>query len=229
MGQQPNKYHIADDGKIYRIEDDGAVTYLGNAEDRQNHPQYDIAVNASKSGSKWGWVIVLVIIILATAVLIFISNQNYSICDENYNSNNVQYSSNEETVYESSAQSAECIEQQGYTSSCEVPADYDAQYAFIVDGNFYGTIGNVRIHGKMTLDTENPFGVLYYSDNGNGEALEIYGTSDGKIWSEYYNDNNTGRIDFSFWDLAYKNYARGTYTRNSDGKQFSIELYKTNF
>jgi len=228
--EPPSKYNITPEGKIYRIEDDGSVTYLGNAEDRQNLQHYDITANTKKSGHKWVWVIVLVIIIVATAFGIFISNKKYSRNNDNYIQPTMrQYSSNVESCYESPDQSTEYIHRQENTSSNEVPADYDAQYAFIVDGNFYGTIGNARIHGNLTLDTENPSGVLYYSENGNGEALEIYETSDGNTWSEYYNDNNTGRIDFSFWDLAYKNFARGTYTRYSDGKQFHIELYKTNF
>lgn len=33
MGQQPNKYHISDDGKVYRINEDGSFTSVGNIED----------------------------------------------------------------------------------------------------------------------------------------------------------------------------------------------------
>lgn len=33
MGQQPNKYHITDDGKVFRINDDGSFTSVGNIED----------------------------------------------------------------------------------------------------------------------------------------------------------------------------------------------------
>lgn len=42
MGQQPNKYHISDDGKIYRINEDGSFTELGNAND----------LNTPKEGNK---------------------------------------------------------------------------------------------------------------------------------------------------------------------------------
>lgn len=221
--EPPSKYQISPDGKIYRVETDGSITYLGNAEDRQYSGHHAHIIDNKRRSHKWGWVII------AASIGIYISNKSYSTYNDYTSANNELYSLPIEISYESSDNSTEYAEQQNNASSEEIPADSDVQYAFIVDGNFYGTIGNARVHGNLTLDTENPSGVLYYSDNGNGEALEIYGTSDGMTWSEYYNDNNTGRIDFSFWDLAYKNFARGTYTRNSDGKQFSIKLYKTNY
>lgn len=33
MGQQSNKFHVSDDGKIFRINEDGSFTELGNAND----------------------------------------------------------------------------------------------------------------------------------------------------------------------------------------------------
>lgn len=33
MGQQPNKYHMTDDGKVYRVNEDGSFTSIGNVED----------------------------------------------------------------------------------------------------------------------------------------------------------------------------------------------------
>ncbi len=32
MGQQPNKYHISDDGNVYKINEDGSYTLIGNIE-----------------------------------------------------------------------------------------------------------------------------------------------------------------------------------------------------
>lgn len=32
MDQQPNKYHISDDGKVYRVNEDGSFTSMGNVE-----------------------------------------------------------------------------------------------------------------------------------------------------------------------------------------------------
>ncbi len=34
MEQQPNKYHISDDGNIYRVNEDGSFTSMGNVEQR---------------------------------------------------------------------------------------------------------------------------------------------------------------------------------------------------
>jgi len=36
MGQQPNKYHISDEGKIYHINEGGSYTSVGNIEDIEN-------------------------------------------------------------------------------------------------------------------------------------------------------------------------------------------------
>lgn len=33
MGLDPNKYHISDDGKIYRLDDTGEITMLGDVND----------------------------------------------------------------------------------------------------------------------------------------------------------------------------------------------------
>ena len=220
-----SKYQITPDGKIYRVESDGSVTYLGNAEERQQTPPplcYEEESQLEKPKSKkWiGWLIVFAIIGMAIIAGVIYSESNKS------------YDYNNDYSYSDSAKAAEYVEAvEGVSDEAaveETPAAEDAHYAFICDGNYNGSIGGTAIHGNLTLDTENPSGTLYYS-NGNGEALYIYGTSDGQDWSEYYGESLTGTIHFDFWDLAYKNFARGTYTRSSDGKQFSIELYKSNF
>lgn len=38
MGQQPNKYHISNDGKVFRINEDGSFTSVGNVEDLERKP-----------------------------------------------------------------------------------------------------------------------------------------------------------------------------------------------
>lgn len=38
MGQQPNKYLISDDGKVYRVNRDGSFTQIGNVEDLEMKP-----------------------------------------------------------------------------------------------------------------------------------------------------------------------------------------------
>lgn len=226
--EPPSKYNITPDGKIYRVESDGSVTYLGNAEDRQYPPHYATSNNTKRSGRKLGWVIAILILMIVVAIGIYIANDNSSTNYERNYSNFEQTESPIETSDDGSVQSSEEYGQSyNHSSSNETPANESEQWAFIEDGNYYGTIGNVRIYGVLNLPTENPEGTLYYS--GNNSEFYIAGTSDGKYWSEYYGDEITGEIQFDFWDLAYKNFARGTYTRNSDGKQFSIELYKTNF
>lgn len=225
--EPPSKYQISPDGKIYRVESDGSVTYLGNAEER--HVQYTSADHMPKHERKknWGWLVFLVIIIMAGCAGIFIFNQRSS-SDAAYNNIEPMQEAYPKTSSEVSTEQAAYQSQEAQPAT-ETPANEQEQWAFISDGNYYGRIGNSDIHGNLSLATEFPSGTLYYSNSGNGNSLQIYGSSDGRDWNEYYNDEATGTIHFDFWDLAYKNFARGTYTRYSDGKQFAVELYKTNF
>lgn len=228
--EPPSKYYITPDGKIYRVESDGSVTYLGIAEERSAAQHSYINNTRESKGDKHSWVwILFLLIVIGVIGAIAVSNMN----DYTLDSQNEQWAMQTEQteVNQEVIPDLKLINETDYTEEApgeEVPADDNSQYAFIVDGRFYGTIANSLIRGSLILDTENPSGILYYS-NGNVDPLEIYGTSDALTWEEYYNGYHTGHINFTFWDLAYKNFARGTYTRCSDGKQFSIKLYKTNF
>ena len=82
MGQQLNKYHMTDDGKVYRVNEDGSFTSIGNVEDREKKPstqQVDIMLpippstpttsSAAEIGwwkrnYNWLWITTLVVLIL---------------------------------------------------------------------------------------------------------------------------------------------------------------------
>lgn len=49
MGQQLNKYHISDDGKIYRINDDGSFTSVGNFDEIEKKPLDNTVNNLSEA------------------------------------------------------------------------------------------------------------------------------------------------------------------------------------
>lgn len=81
MGQQPHKYHISDDGKIYRVNDDGSFTLVGNVVDIEKKPSANpinnmlpnntlvmkacnfIKVGWWKRNYNWLWVTTLVVFI----------------------------------------------------------------------------------------------------------------------------------------------------------------------
>ncbi len=70
MGQQPNKYHISDDGKIYRVNDDGSFTSMGSVKDiDKSAPEKpsgaDLPQKANwwKRNYNWLWVTMLVLFI----------------------------------------------------------------------------------------------------------------------------------------------------------------------
>ena len=101
-----------------------------------------------------------------------------------------------------------------------------AQDKFVAEGNFYGSIGGHAIHGCLILETDAPEGWYVYDDT--GERIEVGGSSDGREWTEYYNDQPIADWNFSRWDYSYKNFAKGNYKRYSDGKVFPITLYMKN-
>lgn len=223
--EPPSKYNITSDGKIYRVESDGSVTYLGNAEDRAtSQTSYsDIPQGTKKSSHIWIWIIIILIAIgIAVAFARFSSNNYISTVESKSPKPALSTANFDETsawkVDESPVKSE---------SSIESPADNNEQYAFICDGNFYGKIGNSEISGFMNWETEEPNGTLYYIRTGSEKGLDIYGAADGSDWYEYYNGELTGTIRFDYWNLENENFARGTYIRNSDGKLFSVTLYKT--
>lgn len=51
MGQKPNKYHISDDGIIYRINDDGSFTSVGNIDDIEKKQTVNTTVKTHPSTS----------------------------------------------------------------------------------------------------------------------------------------------------------------------------------
>ena len=79
MGAPANKYHIADDGTVYKINDDGSFTSMGNIEDIENKSNTDANNNNSsipacsiktstntdvvwwKRNYNWLWVVTLIL------------------------------------------------------------------------------------------------------------------------------------------------------------------------
>ncbi len=51
MGQEPNKYHISDNGNVYRINEDGSFTSVGNIESIEKKSP-ETAETAPQSGTK---------------------------------------------------------------------------------------------------------------------------------------------------------------------------------
>ena len=51
MGQKPNKYHISDEGIIYRINDDGSFTSVGNIDDIEKKQSVNTTVKTYPSTS----------------------------------------------------------------------------------------------------------------------------------------------------------------------------------
>lgn len=215
--ERQSKYQTPE-GKIYRVEPDGALTYLGNAEDKHTSKSINAVFTPipKRKNYSWIWKFIVFIIIAVSGIALFMMNFHNDAPTQEQDLTQNSYAEQQNNLVSESAME-------------ETSANENAEHAFICDGNFHGKIGNADIHGNLTLDTEYPFGRLYYNNSGSDSYLDIDGSSDGKIWTESLNGEITGTIYFNYWNLAFHNFARGTYVRQSDGKEFSIELYKSNF
>lgn len=85
MGQQPNKYHVTDDGKVFRINPDGSFTEMGNAEDLNALEQRKQAMARklqaeyeSHSSHAWVWWLVAIIVFVGAFIgaMAFIQNRH---------------------------------------------------------------------------------------------------------------------------------------------------------
>lgn len=98
MGQEPKKYHVTDDGKIYRVNEDGSFTEMGNVEDSASakdknrndnttvqQPDYapyeDYEYDEQRGKKKW-WYIASIIIIVAAGFLVYTMINNVGSNDE---------------------------------------------------------------------------------------------------------------------------------------------------
>ncbi len=102
MGQQPKKYHIANDGSIYKVNDDGSFTLVGNIDDIDKlHSKSSVDAISSKSASigktsdninkgwlkrnyNWLWLTTLVIFIGWFISCLSCSCPNYPIYEGGY-------------------------------------------------------------------------------------------------------------------------------------------------
>lgn len=97
MGQQPNKYHVTDEGTVYRVNEDGSFTEMGNAEkfceSTQNSSLREdkiiskndnqLPINQNKhSWIKKGIFVIIALLIGIFLVLHFLSPQEQEIASE---------------------------------------------------------------------------------------------------------------------------------------------------
>ena len=100
---------------------------------------------------------------------------------------------------------------------------------------FYGALGDNAIHGCLIVYNTDVLcdadgGWYCYDSGGSGDRMTVFDESGGgnpRSFSEYYGNTYTGRWTL-YWDETSANFANGTFTRASDGKQFPIRLYKLN-
>ena len=71
MGQEQGKYHISKGGQVYRINEDGSFTELGNAEDLTKSSNNIVPINKKKP-RRINWKLLACGIILITAGVVII-------------------------------------------------------------------------------------------------------------------------------------------------------------
>ena len=77
MGQEQSKYHVSTDGKVYRINDDGSFTELGNAEDL-NNPKQEVTKPNHPRGNPYKplWIVLALVVAMIGFVILVVSNTN---------------------------------------------------------------------------------------------------------------------------------------------------------
>lgn len=87
MGKEQGKYHISKEGKVFRINEDGSFTELGNAEDLINLKKPQKADIKKGKSSKSLWVILSLAIIMTLIIgVLSIENNSYDNNNNEFNS-----------------------------------------------------------------------------------------------------------------------------------------------
>lgn len=152
MGQETKKYHITDDGKIYKINDDGSFTELGNAENLNSDKQsaapepklepdpelqsyYNFDPPKKNGALKWILIASCILIVFVTLAIIIMSRHRESgyDYDEEQSDEWVAEAASIDSV------SAAAAEEPAYSYAAPAALDFNPgslQYA----GDFNGTI-----------------------------------------------------------------------------------------
>lgn len=249
MGKiDPKDIYVAKDGTVYRVAEDGSLIKIkdgpGGGEPQKAQEPYkpkqpyqepvtyhqETPQPPRKKKHKWRIILLAVHVIVAIiAILIMRENhrRNTSYLQEAVDTALIEAAAPEapaKEVAEPAVETAPAAE--------SAPVGNDGRHEI----SFYGTIGDNAVHGCLIVyDTdvlcEADGGWYCYDSGGSGDRMTVFDDSGGgnpRSFSEYYGSTYTGRWTL-YWDETSANFANGTFTRASDGKEFPIRLYKSNY
>lgn len=214
MGQKTNKYHVSDDGSIYKVNEDGTVTAMGNVKDI-NAPKRESDVSSSyKVGKKaptktthiWIWALVFILILFGIkAIAILFSDSDYV----NYANDHVVEYVTVDTVGEEVKTEITPISSNQYEESEE--ATKKAEHTPI-------TFRNDRNYTNYTCsDVDGYYEVAFGSDGVTSIYYIMFLNHNHDKWTEHWLDNGSyelinGMISFQ----NFSNWPNGTVYFNDD-------------
>lgn len=193
MGQVQNKYHVSKNGKVYRVNEDGSFTELGNAEDLNKtklKPQKSEITKAKSSKSLWAILSLAIIVIIALSIFAFFSyNNSYN----NYNNE----SSSDSTSYEViSNEVAE--ENPDFDEWREHALNYIQELINSPSKSHYDSSNYSASDSRINAAID-----LFYDDNNNNRYAEV----EEQMFYPAYRQNNS--IAQYYLGCIYENGSRG--------------------
>lgn len=211
MGQIPNKkYHVSDDGNVFRVNEDGSFTEMGNIEesfaektgtapettgsippppyfgpDKYNEYEYEEEEEPRKS-KKWVWILLILIIVGGGLALLILPNLmgNYN---KGYyqDDNHLINKSGDNSVQMDEAAVRGAVEEaaRDYAAPAEAEAAVETQAAPAEEASTYAWFGNYEGRAYYYSGEYGGYFAIYFYDNGQ---CDIYDADDYLLDSGYY-------------------------------------------
>ncbi len=234
----PSKYQISESGEIYRIEDDGSITYLTNIENVNNHPIQDSEqpiTRKSKKSKTWKWIIGLIILALGIRLYCIFGHIDAPI-EAVANPDNPAELTQEQNQEGTALVSDEVVSEQivetppHFNEVREYKSDIDEDhvfcYVFYPDG----------VCGRFECDLEySSINIGTYSRNNdelminlNGEPKTILNYDDNRLWYSNCEVKRVLRMESSETainqltsdGIEYQGYGK-------DNKEYKLKFYKS--
>ena len=224
-------FKVMSDGKIYRTEANGDMTFIGYADNQSMNSE---TPNGNGNKNKM-WIIIVLVAIIAGLTSFYIVHQKDSPQTETVDNPTTTPSTIGDTMSATlpSMTTADVVAPAASTTveEVEIPAEPEPSPAeleerFRNDGLFVGTVAGKGVHGYFNFYSGT--GWIYYDAMGANNKMQL--TMDGGgNWDEYHDGEYKGTYSVTSENLSKKNFMKGRYYRARDGKDFSFSFKRKNF
>lgn len=222
-GNDPNsRYKIMSDGRIFREEPDGNMTFMGYAQDEKSARLNRPVSEKPHTNKVLLWIIVALLLLISCGL-------GYYFATSSNESATPAVAPVDTTATKVAVTAPQPEIQQVKVVEVEEPAGptpEELEQRFLRDGHWVGTVAGKGVHGYMDFYGGGP-GWIYYNAIGPKGKMELYNAGD--VWEEFHDGNHTGTWYINNVNFKKKNFMSGTYVRDRDGKSFKFSLKRQNF